>query len=229
MCHPSIRMSIQSHPDKRMSTAKRNILEKIRMALATPTPLPFPQATGTNVPVQPPADDLVVIFAEQFSALQGKFVFCTNAAELEQNLQKLFIQNQWTKIYCTEEPLKSLLHPNSLHATIADCDASLTTCEVLVARTGSMLLSSAQQGRVPSVYAPVHICIAYTSQFVYDIGEGLERVKEKYGTALPSMIALATGPSRTADIEKTLVVGVHGPKEVYCFVVESPLSPGGGT
>jgi L-lactate dehydrogenase complex protein LldG len=65
--------------------------------------------------------------------------------------------------------------------------------------------------------------VAYTAQLVYDIEGGLERIKEKYGEALPSMITLATGPSRTADIEKTLVVGVHGPKEVYCFVVESPL------
>lgn len=190
------------------------------MALATPTPLPFPQAEGTENPVQPQAEDLVVTFAEQFSALQGKFVFCLDKAELEQNLQKLFFQYQWTKIYCSEESLKDLLHPQILHADIATCEASLTTCEALVARTGSMLLSSAQQGRTPSVYAPVHICVAFTSQLVYDIEEGLERIKGKYGESLPSMITLATGPSRTADIEKTLVVGVHGPKEVYCFVVE---------
>ncbi|HNU15372.1 MAG TPA: LUD domain-containing protein, partial [Chitinophagaceae bacterium] len=44
---------------------------------------------------------------------------------------------------------------------------------------------------------------------------------EKYGNNLPSLITFATGPSRTADIEKTLVVGVHGPKEVYLFLVES--------
>jgi L-lactate dehydrogenase complex protein LldG len=45
-------------------------------------------------------------------------------------------------------------------------------------------------------------------------------MKDKYGQQLPSVISLATGPSRTADIEKTLVVGVHGPKEVYLFLVE---------
>jgi L-lactate dehydrogenase complex protein LldG len=56
---------------------------------------------------------------------------------------------------------------------------------------------------------------------VYDIKDGLEKVKENYKEALPSLLTLATGPSRTADIEKTLVVGVHGPKEVYCFVVDN--------
>lgn len=202
-------------------------MQKIRMALATPTPLPFPQAEGTENPVQPPAQDLVVEFAEQFSALQGKFVFCLDKAELAQGLEKLFYQNQWTKIYCTEEGLQGFLPPNSLYGDIATCEASVTTCEALVARTGSLLLSSAQQGRIPSVYAPVHVCIAFTSQLVYDIKDGLQRLKEKYGDAIPSMMTLATGPSRTADIEKTLVVGVHGPKEVYCFVVDdASVAPG---
>ena len=101
------------------------------------------------------------------------------------------------------------------------CHASITGCEFLVARTGSILMSSAQQsGRTTSVYAPVHICIAYTDQLIYDIKEGLERVKKKYRDGFPSLVTLATGPSRTADIEKTLVVGVHGPREVYCFLVE---------
>lgn len=212
-----------------MSTAKDNILKKIRMALASPTPLPFPEAENKEIPVQPQSQDLVVEFAEQFSALLGKFIFCLNEGEFELNLQKLCYQNGWTKIYCAEKNLQSHVHPNSLHNDIATCDASVTTCEALVARTGSILLSSAEQGRVPSVYAPVHVCVAYTSQLVYDIKEGLEKISGKYNGNLPSLIALATGPSRTADIEKTLVVGVHGPKEVYCFVIESPLSSSGGT
>ena len=71
------------------------------------------------------------------------------------------------------------------------------------------------------MYAPVHICIAYSSQLVFDIRDGLEILSEKYKNKIPSFITLATGPSRTADIEKTLVVGVHGPKEVYVFLIDA--------
>ena len=83
-------------------------------------------------------------------------------------------------------------------------------------------MSAAQaSGRNTSVYAPIHICIAFTSQLVYDVKDALVLIKEKYKDNLPSLITFATGPSRTADIEKTLVVGVHGPKEVYCFLVDA--------
>jgi len=79
---------------------------------------------------------------------------------------------------------------------------------------------SQKSGRTVSVYAPVHICIAYTDQLVYDIANSLEQLRMNYGQQFPSLVTLATGPSRTADIEKTLVVGVHGPKEVFCFLVD---------
>lgn len=207
-----------------MSTqAKNNILKKIRMALAKPTPLPFPAAERAENPFQPQQQDLVVEFAEQFSALQGKFIFCVDEQELRTSFEKLCYQNQWTKIYCEEEKWKNIIQPNILHPDISTCEASITSCESLIARTGSIVLSSVQQGRIPAVYAPVHVCIARTSQLVYDIKDGLQAVKNKYRNDLPSLITFATGPSRTADIEKTLVVGVHGPKEVYCFVVEDAV------
>ena len=66
----------------------------------------------------------------------------------------------------------------------------------------------------------MHICIAYTDQLVYDIADGFNQLIDKYRLNLPSLITLASGPSRTADIEKTLVVGVHGPKEVFCFLID---------
>jgi L-lactate dehydrogenase complex protein LldG len=202
------------------SPAKNNILKKIRMALAHPTPLPFPKSEGQDSVFQPQQQDLVVEFAEQFSSLQGKFLFCENEQELAEQFNKLCYQNQWTRIYSSEEKWARLIHPNSRHHDIASCEASITSCELLVARTGSMVLSSVHQGRVPSVYAPVHICMAYTSQLVYDVKDALVALKQKYQQYMPSNISFATGPSRTADIEKTLVVGVHGPKEVYCFVID---------
>jgi L-lactate dehydrogenase complex protein LldG len=202
------------------STAKNNILKKIRMALAHPTPLPFPESNGTESVFQPQQQDLVVEFAEQFTALQGKFIFCLDQNELIESFHKLCYQNHWAKIYCKEENWQQILPPNSLYDDIVTCDASVTSCEFLIARTGGIVMTSVHQGRIPSVYAPVHVCVATTSQLVYDIKEGLNGLKDKYHQYLPSLITFATGPSRTADIEKTLVVGVHGPKEVYCFVID---------
>jgi L-lactate dehydrogenase complex protein LldG len=75
-------------------------------------------------------------------------------------------------------------------------------------------------GRTASVYAPTHICIAYSHQLVSDVDDALILIQQKYPGGLPSMISFASGPSRTADIEKTLVTGVHGPREVFCFLVE---------
>jgi L-lactate dehydrogenase complex protein LldG len=208
-----------------VSLAKENILKKIRKALNNSTPLPFPQSEGSSSVVQPAQQDLELEFAQRFTSLQGKFVFCENHKELVAQLNQIAANNKWEKIYCKEEGLRKTLADNQFtnysHNDLASCDTALTTCEWLVARTGSIVLSAAQEsGRTVSVYAPIHICIAYTSQLVYDIKDALLKAREKYSGNLPSLITFATGPSRTADIEKTLVVGIHGPKEVYVFLVD---------
>ncbi|HWC52603.1 MAG TPA: lactate utilization protein [Chitinophagaceae bacterium] len=209
-----------------ISTSKENILKKIRKALNHSTPLPFPQSETKQSFFQPPKQELELEFAEQFTKLQGKFIYCLNHAELITQLKELILHQQWNHIYCREEKLKAALKQNGFEhfsdVALKDCDVSITGCEALVARTGSIMMSAAQQsGRTVSVYAPVHICIAYVSQLVYDIKDALQLIKDKYGDQLPSLITFATGPSRTADIEKTLVVGVHGPKEVYLLLVEA--------
>src|SRR4051812_30971231 len=101
------------------SPAKNNILKKIRMALAHPTPLPFPKSEGQDSVFQPQQQDLVVEFAEQFTALQGKFIFCENESELSGHFEKLCYQNQWTKIFCAEEKWKPFIQPNSHYTDIA--------------------------------------------------------------------------------------------------------------
>lgn len=202
-----------------VSPAKENILKRIRQALSNPVPLPFAQSEGTSSVFPPASDDLGILFAQEFTALQGKFAFCIGEDDMRKQVQQLIAEKEWTRIYCDTEPWKDSF---SNTISLATCDASITGCEFLVARTGTMVLSAAQQsGRTVSVYAPVHICIAYTSQLVYDIKDALQSVKDKYNGNIPSLVTFATGPSRTADIEKTLVTGVHGPKEVYCFLVEA--------
>ncbi|MFM2358343.1 MAG: hypothetical protein RLY16_336 [Bacteroidota bacterium] len=202
-----------------MNTSKENILKKIRKALSNPVPLPFSQSEGAAALFAPATDDLEVLFATNFSKLQGRFVYCENETQLVAQIQQLIAAREWTKIYCSNEKWNPVFS-NTIN--LATCDASVTGCELLVARTGSIVLSAAEiEGRTASVYAPVHICIAYTHQLVFDVKDALVGMKERYGQQLPSMISFATGPSRTADIEKTLVTGVHGPKEVYLFLLEA--------
>lgn len=205
--------------------ARENILNRIKQALKQPVPVPFPASEGNEFLFQPADQDLEIIFAENFTQLQGRFSYCANEAELAVQLHALAAQRKWSKIFCVEPELKSALAEKGFTNTdatdLASCDASITYCEQLVARTGSHLLSSGQaSGRTVSVYAPVHICVAYTDQLVYDIADGMNELIDRYRLNLPSLITLASGPSRTADIEKTLVVGVHGPKEVFCFLLD---------
>lgn len=209
-----------------VSPAKENILKKIRKALSHSTPLPFPQSEGNQQVFEPLKQEPEVEFAEQFTRLQGKFIYCINQQEFAFQLSSLVKKQDWEKVYCVEDkliaPVAGQLAERLVKTDLANCNVAITGCETLVARTGTIVLSSAQtSGRSTSVYAPVHICIAYTSQLVYDLKDALQAAKNKYGNNLPSLLTFATGPSRTADIEKTLVVGVHGPKEVYVFLIES--------
>jgi len=209
------------------TTAKENILKKIRKALSNPVPLPFPLSEGSTAVYQPQAEEPAIIFAQVFTGLQGKFAFCLDEEDMLIQVQQLITAKQWTKIFCNDGKWNGAF---SNTISLESCDASITGCEYLVARTGTIVMSSAEQsGRTVSVYAPVHICIAYTHQLLYDIKDALQNIKDKYarpddsvGQAgnIPSFITFASGPSRTADIEKTLVTGVHGPKEVYLFLVE---------
>lgn len=207
-----------------VSPSKENILKKIRQALAHPTPLPFPKSENNDPVFQPLSQEPDVEFAERFTKLQGRFVYCVNRQELAFQLNSLIKKQDWQNVYCLEKNFIEMLgsqFAEKLTEDLAGCDVSITGCEAVVARTGSIVMSSAQpSGRNTSVYAPIHICIAFTKQVVVDIKDALQLVKDKYGNNTPSLITFATGPSRTADIEKTLVVGVHGPKEVFCFLVE---------
>jgi L-lactate dehydrogenase complex protein LldG len=212
----------------KVSSSKEKILKKIREALSNSTPLPFPKSEGTSSVFQQPAEDLEIIFAEEFTKLLGKFAFCMNETDAKNQIKKLIIEQKWENVYCKENDLLNLFKTEEFRtikkSSLSNCDAAITSCNYLVARTGAIVMSSAQQsGRTVSAYAPVHICIAYTDQLVFDTRDALKDLKKKYGNNLPSFITFAAGPSRTADIEKTLVVGVHGPKEVYVFLIDKPL------
>jgi L-lactate dehydrogenase complex protein LldG len=201
------------------------MLKKIRKALLEKRDNPYPNLEDTPL-YEEYNDHLDILFAEQFMAVAGNFVFCENDIQLIENLLQLAEEKGWRKIYCWEPELQKLLstYEFPFYSTDTDflnADVGITACESLIARNGSIMVSNGTEaGRRLSIYPHVHIVIAYTSQLVLDLKDAFKLLKEKYGENLPSMISNITGPSRTADIEKTLVLGAHGPKELYVFLLE---------
>jgi L-lactate dehydrogenase complex protein LldG len=205
------------------STSRETILSKIRKALSHTTPMPFPESEPVYDFFQPlMEDDIAVLFAEKFTSLQGKFIYSPHEISLQDQLRSLISKMGWEKIYCKERFLIELLNNMEIEISddLAQCHVSISGCEYIIANSGSIVISTGTGDRATSVYAPVHITIAFSSQLVVSLGDAIKALRKKYGNNMPSFMTVASGPSRTADIEKTLVTGVHGPKEVYCFLLE---------
>jgi len=105
-------------------------------------------------------------------------------------------------------------------AAVGRLDATVTGCVAAVAATGSIVTGGAA-GRGGALVAPTHICVVETRRVVDGL-TSLLRLAPRVGAG--SMLAIQTGPSRTADIEKTLVIGVHGPKRVDVVLLDGVLT-----
>ena len=208
------------------STTREKILKKIRKALTNHRSQPFPNIDwDSNVHVLS-TNPLEETFAKEFTAIGGRFVFCENELDFLEQLVQHSAEGGWKKIYCYEEELCDLLEKVEFPFTREQNDfkegmAAITSCEALVARLGSVMISSrSQSGRRLVVVPTTHIIFAKTSQLVPDVKDAMLLIKNKYKDNLPSFIASLAGPSRTADIEKTLVTPAHGPRDIFVFLID---------
>jgi len=212
------------------ATAKERLLKKIRKALLVKRDNPYPNLE--ELPLYKETEDedgIEVTFAKNFSAVAGNFIFCEDEIQLVEGLLGITEKEDVRKIYAWEEKVQTILDRFEFPYFKSDTDfinaeVGVTTCEALIARTGSIMVSNGNMaGRRLSIYPHVHVVIAYTSQIVMDLKDGFEVLRSKYGQHIPSMISTITGPSRTADIEKTLVLGAHGPKQLYLLLLDDSV------
>ena len=205
--------------------ARENILVKIRVALQRKTVLPFPDQLGSQEVFKVGNEELPLQYEKEFKRLMGKLYYCRDIDEMRLQLMLLATRYGWKDLTIPPDLLSSLTGLDKLPfvntGPALQADATLTDCECLVARTGTIVLSSAQSaGRALPVFTPVHMVFAFPRQLMPDIRQAITFLKNKYPEGMPSSVVFASGPSRTADIEKTLVVGVHGPREVFLFLLQ---------
>ena len=101
----------------------------------------------------------------------------------------------------------------------------LTGAEAALADIGGIVVrSGAGQGRLASLLPVTHVALVTPDQFYPSLADWMEALRAQgrleETVAGPSNLTVIAGPSRTADIEKTLVLGVHGPKTLHVICVE---------
>lgn len=208
--------------------SKEKILNRIREGLKTANLRTFDKPTLTNREIFVPADKpLVNIFEEELTNISGLFFYCHTEDELIEKLKEIHQEKKLNLCYSPEKKFGEISKKAGIEFTTQferaeEITSGISSCEFLVARYGSVMVSSAQAGaRKIFSFPEIHIVIAYENQLVLEIEEALDGIQKKYGDDFPSQITNITGPSRTADIEKTLILGAHGPKQLIVFVVKS--------
>jgi L-lactate dehydrogenase complex protein LldG len=171
-------------------------------------------------------EERLIQFQTEAVELRTDFRLLKNGAELVRAVQALKERESWTKIAShrgemTEWVTQALGLPvvwsegkHDVHE-LESCAAGITECDCLVAQTGSVVLTSRSAGgRGISILPPHHVVLARRAQLVGGMPEAFELLRAKYGASYPSMISFVTGPSRTGDIERILVLGAHGPRRL---------------
>lgn len=203
-----------------MNPARDEILNKLKSAVHS-----VPEKPDFEQPIYHSIDiPLELAFKENLEKVNG-FVNLFQSEEELYNALKEFLANRKKEVvFCNEDEISSKLNVAEIpflqsSELSKEIEVGITGCEYLIAHTGSVMVSSAQKGgRQMFVYPPVHIVIARKNQLVDYLDKAYSGIKEKYKNDFPSHVAIITGPSRTADIEKTLVLGAHGPRELHVFL-----------
>jgi L-lactate dehydrogenase complex protein LldG len=194
------------------------------------TPPPASDAFRAWLPVVGASlDDQIALFAQNAAALKADFRAVNSTDEAARQLAALASENNWKRI-ATHRQASGLAEKLGLPCLLTDsgyatadleqCDAAITGCDALVAQTGSVLVTNPSAGgRALSVLPPHHIVIARHSQVVPDLASALQLVRKLYAPNWPSFLSFITGPSRTGDIERILVLGAHGPKKLTIFLL----------
>jgi L-lactate dehydrogenase complex protein LldG len=219
-------------------TNKEQILARIRQALKRESPEPHwlhePVGDGPDFPL--PAGDSQSLLVAFQAELQSLFGEVHSFASVEEGNRWLRDEN-FPTIFAPEcERLKPVLFgvpgvtwiqkDNPTRKGWEDFACGVTPTVCLAAESGSVIVAADVSGRAMSVLPPVHVVVATMDQLLTDLDAAVKFVRKRYGDQLPSTLSVVTGPSRTADIEKILVLGAHGPKRLVVLMLpEGSLPP----
>jgi len=217
------------------NTAREAILGSIRSHLAASVPYDKLEISDGSSRIKTdcnpiPSASISDQFKASLEAVDGHCVVVRGDREIAEALTQIIGVLPKTNIAVSDNPeVERLLQLTDLEIEglsiapnardIFRFDVGISTAQAAIAETGTLVLdSTSERHRLVSLVPPVHIAIIRGSQIYRTLGEVLTVIQS--ARDLSPAVTFITGPSRTADIELTLAIGVHGPQELYVIIDE---------
>lgn len=210
---------------KTESRARERILARIQSALTVPV---SPRHANSTAQIFPTISDPLERFREECAANGTECQMAEDTAAATLALADIVASLPPGEVFLQDAPLlrrMAFAWPANRDVRWSGegppnetSQATITLAESLVAATGSVVVSSACGGRGGSIVAPVHIVVATIAQLAPTLATALEWIAARDTAKRNSMVSLITGPSRTGDIEKIIVLGAHGPQRLVVIL-----------
>ena len=204
-------------------SARDEILARLQRSSAKPPVLKARRRDFPNLDEQ---------FAQVVNSIGGEVFLLPNLDAVWRKLDEIFAAEEITSVVAHhEEPLLEVdvytrfsdqhfyfpEETEGFRTVCARADAGLTSASWALAETGTLVLESGEiQARTTSLLPPIHIVLLPKSKLLPSIFEWLPKRPEE----LPSNLVFVSGPSKTSDIEKVVVVGVHGPERLIVLLYQ---------
>lgn len=193
--------------------ARETIMRSIRTHLAASVSHDAHETPIRVHPCKSPAQTAVASVVDEFKqnleAVDGHCILVNGPIEIEEAVNRIV---KGKSIATSDAP------PST--KDLFKYEVGITSAQAGIAETGTLVLdSSVERNRLVSLVPPVHVAILDASRIYPTLADALSFLQS--GKEVSPAVTFITGPSRTADIELTLAIGVHGPQELYVIINQS--------
>ena len=214
-------------------SAREAILNRIRTALAHDAPLQRPPVPEVWPRLNPTKEEMAGRFQAELEAVHGEVLRASSIEDVRSKLCELSNRAGWATLAAVDRPLCRELtaefpaeriawaQPDWTPRSMADLPAGLIEADYLLADTGSSMIACGRpEERLMCYLPPACVIVARTEQLIEHLPAAWEKIAPRVADPqVRGEFVFITGPSRTADIEKILILGVHGPKRLVVLLV----------
>jgi len=206
------------------TTQREKVLKNVRNAIIYKDKIVDIPERDDDIFVDKKENTLEIVFAENFTLNGGKFTYFDNFTSFQNKIIEIIRKINSDKIYCDDDYTQKILMANEINYIDKldnnDITISITKCELVAARSGSVIFTSNDyDNMIATSHSSLHIIIARPTQFVYDIRFAINKIIDRYN-GFPRSVFVVSGPSKTITHNNDIYNRCIGPSNVLFYLID---------